>query len=174
MIDILEERDDWYEKYKSIWLAHYHETGETKWDIYPRPDNKTAPAGKAVDLSKSRLLLITSAGGFLKASQKRFDDENDLGDYTLRTFPTSTALSELAFAHTHYDHQAVDEDPQVLVPLRHLEDMVREGIIGELTENVITFCGYMPDMGRVIDELIPAILEIANAERSHAALLVPA
>ena len=174
MVDILEHRDEWQQKYDSTWLAHYQETGETKWDIYPRPDNKIAPAGSAVDLSKSRLLLITSAGGYLEAGQERFDDENDLGDYSLRTFPTSTALTELAFAHTHYDHQFVDEDPQVLVPLRHLEDMVREGIIGELTTQVISFCGYMPDMGCLIDETISQIIDIANAERSHAALLVPA
>jgi hypothetical protein len=34
------------------------------------------------------------------------------------------------FDHTHYDHTAVDEDPEVQLPLRHMEEMVAAGMIG--------------------------------------------
>ena len=40
----------------------------------------------------------------------------------------------------------------MLLPLRHLADMVDEGVIGELTSSVISFMGYQPDITRVIDE----------------------
>jgi hypothetical protein len=61
-----------------------------------------------------------------------------------------------------------------LVPLRHLEDLVTEGVIGEMAPSVMSFMGYQPDVTRVIDELIPPILEVAQAEEVQAALLVPA
>ena len=76
--------------------------------------------------------------------------------------------------HDHYDHTFIDQDPQVLLPLRHLEDMVTEGIIGELAPTVVSFMGYQPDVTRVLDELIPAIQQAIAAQSPQAALVVPA
>lgn len=172
-MEILEGREAWIVNYQSTWLDHYQKTGETKWDIYPKPNNKTAPSGKGIDLSQSRLMLISSAGSYLKASQEAYDASNLLGDYTTRIIPMDTAFDALAYSHEHYDHTAVDEDPQVLVPLQHLKDMVAEGKIGSLAQNYVSFSGYMPDMVRVIDETIPAIMEAVKMEQADAALLVP-
>jgi D-proline reductase (dithiol) PrdB len=119
-------------------------------------------------------MLISTAGGYLPDRQAPFDAGNPLGDYTIRVFPSSTPLDRLAYAHTHYDHAAVDADPQVLVPLDHLRDMVTEGQIGELAPPVVSFMGYQPDLARVVDETAPAIVHVAGAEEAHAALLVPA
>ncbi len=68
----------------------------------------------------------------------------------------------------------MEEDPQVLVPLRHLEDLVHEGVIGELAPTVVSFHGYQPDVTRLIKEAIPILLEAVQEEKAHAALLVPA
>lgn len=173
-MEILEDLEQWRADFERGWLAHYLETGEFDWKRYNRPKNKTAPAGPGVDLSRSRLALIPSAGGYLHQSQQPFDAENPFGDYTIRLFPSSTPFEAIAYAHTHYDHTAVDEDPQVLMPLRHLEDLVREGVIGELAPSVISFSGYLPEVDRTINELIPAIIEAAKAQKIDAALLVPA
>ncbi|MCB0192439.1 MAG: hypothetical protein KDJ65_10890 [Anaerolineae bacterium] len=173
-MDILENIDAWWAEFEQGWMAHYQATGETNWKIYNRPRNKTAPAGPGIDVSRSRLALISSAGAYLKDSQEPYDAENDLGDYAIRTFPSSTPFGALAYAHTHYDHAAVEADAQVLLPLRHLEDMVSEGMIGELAPSVISFHGYQPDVTRVIGETVPAIIAAAKAEQIDAALLVPA
>lgn len=172
-MEILENREEWYQTYQANWLRHYQETGETKWDLYQLPNNQHTPAGSRVDLAQSRLLLISSAGGYLPATQDPFNAENDLGDYTIRTFPVTTAPSAVAFAHTHYDHSAVNEDQQVLLPLGHLQALVAEGVIGALAEDVINFMGYQPDATRVVDETIPAIIDAAKALHAEAALLVP-
>jgi hypothetical protein len=103
-----------------------------------------------------------------------FDAANPLGDYTIRRFPVTTPLESVAYAHTHYDHTAVKADPQVLIPLRHLADLVDEGVIGQLAPAVISFMGYQPDVTRTVHELIPAILAAVKAEAAQAALLVPA
>ncbi|MEZ4615231.1 MAG: glycine/sarcosine/betaine reductase selenoprotein B family protein [Caldilineaceae bacterium] len=172
-MDILENRDEWYDTYQNSWLRHYQETGEIKWDLYKLPNNKVAPAGKGIDLSQSRLALISSAGGYLAARQEPFDAEHDLGDYTIRRFPVTTAPEQIAFAHTHFDHTAVNADQQVLLPLGHLQELVQEGRIGELAPDVISFMGYQPDAVRVVDETLPAIVAAAKEMQVQAALLVP-
>ena len=173
-MNIVEDLAGWQAKYEATWLAHWQKTGETKWDIYPRPTNSTAPAGPGIDLTQSRLVLISTAGGYLPATQQPFDAENDLGDYTIRTFPTDAPFTDLAYAHTHYDHTAINADPQVLLPLCHLAEMEKEGAIGKLAPAVISFSGYQPDVGRAVNELIPDIVAAAQNMESDAALLVPA
>jgi len=172
-MEILEDLPAWEAEFRAGWLAHYEQTGETNFKLYNRPKNNVAPAGPGIDLSQSRLALISTAGGYLRDRQAPFDAPNLLGDYTIRRFPTATPLTEIAYAHTHYDHTAVNADPQVLLPLRHLESMVEAGLIGELAPSVISFMGYQPNVRAVIEELIPAILEAAEAEAVEAALLVP-
>jgi len=172
-MEILENHDEWVQTFRENWLRHYQETGEIDWSRYNRPNHKQTPAGKGVDLAQSRLLLISSAGAYLPASQQPFDAEHDLGDYTIRTIPVTTSPDEIAFAHTHYDHTAVDDDQQVLLPLGHLHDLVRAGTIGALTTDLISFMGYQPDASRVADETTPAIVEAAQALHAEAALLVP-
>lgn len=172
-MEILEDRAGWEAAFRAGWLAHYARTGETDFKQYNRPKNSVAPGEPGVDLSESRLVLISSAGGYLPSSQIAFDAANPLGDYTMRRIPSTTSPRDIAYAHEHYDHAAVDADPQVLVPLGHLADLVAVGVIGTLTSNMISFMGYQPDVGRVLDELIPAILAAARAEGAQAALLVP-
>jgi D-proline reductase (dithiol) PrdB len=173
-MDILENKAQWLAEFRNGWLAHFNQTGETKWDIYNRPKNSVAPAGPGINLAESRLVLITSAGSYLTESQEPFNAVDPLGDYTIRTYPASTDFEDLSYAHDHYNHVAVEEDPQVLIPLRHLEDLVAEGRIGELAPDVISFHGYMPNSARFVDETIPMILEEVEKQQPDAALLIPA
>ena len=172
-MEILEDRAAWEAAYRAGWLAHFERTGETDFRQYVRPKNSVAPSGPGVALSRSHLLLISSAGGYLPGQQDSFDAPNPLGDYSIRLIPSDTPLAALAFAHDHYDHAAVDADPQALVPLGHLAELVAAARIGALTSHMISFMGYQPDVGRVLDELIPAIVAAARAEDVQAALLVP-
>jgi D-proline reductase (dithiol) PrdB len=173
-MEILENREAWLATFKEGWLAHYQQTGEFDWKLYNRPTNHLIPAGPGIELDQARLILISTAGGYLKGEQQPFDAADPLGDYTIRSFPSTSKFEELEFSHDHYNHEAVDEDPQVLLPLRHLEDLVREGVIGELCTSVVSLMGYMPVATRLVDETIPAILDAATAGEATAALLVPA
>jgi len=173
-MDILENKEQWLAEFRDGWLAHLNKTGETKWDIYNRPTNSVAPAGPGINLAESRLVLITSAGSYLADTQEPFNAVDPLGDYTIRTYPTSTSFEALNYAHDHYNHVAVEKDPQVLIPLRHLEDMVAEGVIGEMAPTVISFHGYTPNSARFVDETIPVILEEVEKQQADAALLIPA
>ena len=59
------------------------------------------------------------------------------------------------------------------MPLRHLEAMVSKGVVGELAPMVISVSGYQPDLRRVVDELIPAVLSAVDWEPVDSVLLVP-
>jgi hypothetical protein len=172
-MEILENRHQWLAEYRAGWLSHLNRTGEFDWKRYNRPTNRQVPAGPGVDLRKARLMLVSSAGSYLLGTQKPFDAAHPLGDYSIRVYPSSTRLGDLAFAHDHFDHAAVNQDPQVLVPLQHLEQLVIEGYIGELSSSVVSFMGYQPDVTRILDETIPLVLSVARAERASAALLIP-
>jgi hypothetical protein len=173
-MEILENRDEWEAGFRAGWLAHLETTGEFNWKIYRGPQNTPLPPTPGVDLSQSRLLLISTAGSYLPNTQKPFDAPNPLGDYTIRLVPSHTPFEAQAIAHDHYDQTAVNADPQVLLPLRHLVDLVEEGTIGELAPSLISYMGYQPDLIRIVDELIPAILPVAKDLQVGAALLVPA
>lgn len=173
-MEILENLESWQKEFEQGWLAHYQDTGEFDWSRYPKATNKEIPAGPGIDLSQSRLILISTAGAYLPASQEPFDAANPLGDYTLRLFPAATPFAGIAYAHDHYDHKDVNQDPQVLLPLRHLEDLVKEGVIGHLAPTIVSYSGYQPDATRVVRELIPPLLEAVKDEQVDAALLVPA
>ena len=172
-MDVVENLAAWQEAYAQ-WVSLYRENGRPDWTKYPFVRNRTAPAGPGIDLAHSRLMLISTAGGYLKDEQEPFDAANKFGDYSIRRFPVNTPFERLAFAHEHYDHTAVNADPQVLLPLQHLAAMVEEGDIGELAPSVISYSGYMPDMSRLVRELVPVVLAAARAEKPDGVLLVPA
>jgi D-proline reductase (dithiol) PrdB len=172
-MEILENREQWSETYRQVWLANLAASGVTDWRIYPIPRNEHTPGAPGIKLGESRLMLISSAGGYQRRSQEPFDAANPLGDYAVRTFSSSTPFQDLAFAHDHYDHALIERDPQVALPLLHLQEIAAAGRVGSLAPSVVSFMGYQPDAARTVDELVPRVLAIAKEEGADAALLAP-
>lgn len=170
---ILENKKQWSADYRNGWLSHLQETGEIDWNLYEHPRNKQTHGTSGVDLSQSRLLFITSAGAYRPGEQEPFDAPTLYGDYTIRQIPNTTSFSDLAYAHDHYDHEAINEDPRVALPLPYLQEMVGNGRLASLSPSFISFMGYQPDSARVVDETIPQIIRIAKEEKVQAALLAP-
>jgi len=173
-LEILKDYQGWLAAYRSGWLNHFNQTGKVDWSKYPLLRNNPAPEGTEVRLNQARLVLISSAGAYLRDKQEPFDAANLLGDYSMRLLPTDGPHTDRALAHTHYDHTAVNADPQVLLPIQHLKRMVANRSIGSLGEQIISFMGYQPDITRVVDELIPEIIRAVKNQNAQAAFLVPA
>jgi hypothetical protein len=164
---------EWLHAFQENWLAHLEKTGETNWSIYTRVINKFTPSGKAIKLNNCRLLFITSSGAYIPGEQDPFDEFNPLGDYSIRLIPSGTPLDQLDYSNAHFDPTAVKQDPQTLLPLQHLQEMVNQEKLGGLATEFISFCGYHPHAIRVVKELIPSILRTAKRQHVDAALLVP-
>jgi len=172
-MEILENKDEWTRTFQEGWFAHLKKTGHVDWRLYNHPRNRTSPAGPGISLRQSRIMLISSAGGYVDEVQEPFDAANPLGDYTYRLLPTEIAFDRIKYAHDHYDHTFVDEDPQVALPLTMLSRMVLQGKIGMMASSVISIMGYQPDSSMVVDELAPHIVKIAKEHFVQAALLAP-
>ena len=175
MAEIFDSQAEWQAQYESGWLAHYEASGEIDWSLYPRPRNREElSAHRAWICGKAGCSLSPPAGAYVPASQERYDDENDMGDYSIRAIPSDTPLDAIAYAHTHYPHDAVDADPQVLLPLRHLEALRDTGGICALAPHAVSFMGYQPDVARLVAETAPQMVAYAKEAAVRAALLVPA
>jgi hypothetical protein len=116
-MEILEDRDQLLANYQAGWLAHYRRTGEIDCARCNHSWRSSTPPGEDIYLAGSRLLLMSSVGAHLPGLQQPFDAGNPLGGDSTRRSSASTPSSELAIAHGHYDRAAIEQDPQVLVPL---------------------------------------------------------
>jgi hypothetical protein len=173
-MEILERPLEWLRAFQENWLADYEKNGQPDWTRYTYPHNRLTPSSSGISLSNSRLILISTAGAYYPGVHKPFDQEKPLGDYTIRVIPSSTPPGTLAFSNPEFDHRYVKEDPQVMLPLPHLREMVAAGILGSLAPVFVSFSGFQPHAIRVVKELIPAILEVAREHQVHAALIIPA
>lgn len=172
-MEIVENLEQWDAHFAQTWLASVQETGQLDWSDYQHATNKETPGTAGVDLSASRVMLISSTGGYLHAAQQPFDADSLYGDYTLRRWPSTVDFADLMFAHNHYDHCFIDQDAQVALPLRYLAELAEAGVIGSVAPSVLSFMGYQPDVGRVVRELIPAVQAAVAEEKPDAVLLAP-
>ena len=120
-------------------------------------------------LAQSRLALIAS-GGIYRRGQVAFHSKDDT---SLRLIPVDIRTEELRTSHFAYDQTDARRDPNVVFPIDTLRGLVREGVIGGLTDHAFTFMGGIYSSRRVREELAPAITGYLEAERADVALLVP-
>jgi hypothetical protein len=66
------------------------------------------------------------------------------------------------------------QDPEPLIPVRLLQNLVAEGVVGSLAPVFVSYCGFQPHAIRIVKELVPAILKASREHHAHAALIVPA
>ena len=98
-------------------------------------------------LSESRLALLSSAGIYVKASQPTFDldreqEHPEWGDPTWRSIPATARPADIAVAHLHIDDEDLLADPEIALPMRGLDELAREGVVGGAVANHVAVMGY--------------------------------
>jgi len=119
------------------------------------------------------LALISSAGAYIDGTPP-LDTSSAGGDLSFREIPIEVEESDLRFAARGYDPAAVQEDMNAQVPIARLLEFEQNGIIGQLNPVFWSFSGFIPDAGKVADELAPKLVERLQRYEVQAALLVPA
>lgn len=174
-MDIIESIDEWRERYNS-WQRGRDVSG-TRDDVgsdYPFVENRRAPFTPARRaLPMLNLALISSAGAYIDGTAP-FDVDAAAGDVSFREIPVEVEAADLRFAARGYNSTAVEQDMNAQVPIKRLEEFAGNGIIGQLNPVYWSFCGYIPDAGRLVEEMIPQLVARVKRYEVQAALLIPA
>ena len=139
---------------------------KTEGDPFTRLDK---PAKEA------RFALITTGGYSIEGPQDpfnalpRFDDTPP----EVRAIPLDVDQSKLRIDHAGYDHRFAKEDVNVNLPLDRLGELAEAGEIGSIAQQTQVVMGLQPNVGPLLNQLIPDLIETLTADEIEAVLLVP-
>ena len=141
------------------------------YEPYKWVHNDVAPPWATLQkpLDRCRVGLIAS-GGIYAAGQVAFHFKDDA---SFRAIPTGVNTADLRTAHFAYDQTDARSDPNVVFPIETLRLLVRERVIGSLTDHAFTFMGGIYSSRKVRDGLAPLLAERLLAEQADLVLLVP-
>lgn len=170
LVEIIEDIDGWRRRFQS-WRPS---AGDELGSDYPFVRNRRAPFTPARRaLPMLNLALISSAGAYIDGTPA-FDANSSSGDTSFREIPIEVEGSDLRFTARGYEPSAVHQDVNSELPIERLLEFEKNGIIGQLNPVFWSFCGFIPDAGRLVDEMVPKLVERVRRYEVQAALLVPA
>jgi D-proline reductase (dithiol) PrdB len=168
-VEIIEDIEGWRRRF-----AGWRPAGGDSLSDYPFVKNRRAPFRPARRaLPMLNLALISSAGAYIDGTTA-FDTTATNGDLTFREIPIEVEPSDLRFAARGYDPAAVQKDVNSQLPIARLLEFEQNGIIGQLNPVYWSFSGYILDAARLVEELVPKLIERIRRYEVQAALLVPA
>ncbi len=129
----------------------------------------------AKPLRQAKLALVTTAG-IHHRTQQPFDMNDSDGDPSYRALNGEELFNDFQITHDYYDHTDARKDPNIILPLRPLQEMVRAGLLGSLAQTHYAFMGHI--VGRHITTLVEKTArEVAaklKADQVDLVLLTPA
>ena len=173
-MEIIEQSANWQSEFDRWKQREGKVAGDKVGESYPFVKNTRAPftpLNRALPMMN--LALISSAGGFIDGADP-FDVNAPDGDLTFREIPNSIDPGDLRFSARGYDPALVEQDVNVQIPLARLSEFEANRIIGQLNSAFWSFCGFIPNAGRLVSEMLPRLIERLERYEVQAALLIPA
>ena len=132
----------------------------------------------AKPLSESTIALVSTAG-IARTDDRPFDQQRERrdpwwGDPSCRVIPLGTTEQDVRLYHLHIDPRFGEADLDVVLPMRRLAELAREGIAGPPASRHYSFMGYILDPAVLVGETAPAMADLMRADRVDAVVLVPA
>src|SRR5690349_9290481 len=129
-------------------------------------------------LSECTVALVSTAG-IARNDDRPFDQEGERrnpwwGDPSFRVIPLGTSESDVRLYHLHIDPRFGQADLDVVLPMRRLQELAREGMIGAAAPTHYSTMGYILDPAELLEKTAPALAASMRDERVDAAALVPA
>jgi D-proline reductase (dithiol) PrdB len=172
-LETIEQLEDWRRRYER-WRRDNTTVSDEVGDSYPFVKNRRAPFSPARRaLPMLNLALISSVGVYIDGTDP-FDIQAPDGDFTFREIPSEIEAEDLRFVARGYDQASVQADINSQVPLARLFEFEGNGIIGQLNQVFWSLCGFIPDAGRLVEEMVPRLIERVERHEVQAALLIPA
>lgn len=163
-------------RFASPLIKRYYQLSRVKKEL-PIP---FSPLGKP--LSQCRLSLVTTGGLYHLGHDRPFDQERERrepawGDPSYRAIPTDVDLKEIAVSHLHIHPDDPTADPNILLPVDRMKELVAEGRVGSLAAKAYSFMGYQgfpADHSGWKEKYGPEVLAALRADRVDAVLLTSA
>ena len=92
------------------------------------------------------------------------------GDTSHREIPRHTPVDQIEFGVGSYDHTDVNSDPNVMLPIDRLEELITSGTIGNSVEAHVGFNGGGGDLERLRSELAPVLIDRLKAMHADAVI----
>ncbi len=148
---------------------HYQKLGYDPYRWFFADDPSSwAPLRKP--LNKIKLGMLSTSGAYV-AGQRAYHYKDDT---SVREIPSDTPVEQLRFSHITENYLIeARRDPECLVPITALRQLVGEGVIRQLAPSVLSCMGGIYSQRRVRQELIPTVAATFAAQGVDAVLLVP-
>jgi D-proline reductase (dithiol) PrdB len=132
----------------------------------------------AKPLSDCTIALVSTAG-IARNDDQPFDQDGERrnpwwGDPSFRVIPLGTTEQDVRLYHMHIDPRFGQADLDVVLPMRRLADLSREGLVGRPAARHYSMMGYILEPTVLVEHTAPAIAEQMRLDRVDAAALVPA
>ena len=130
-------------------------------------------------LASSRIALLSSAGIYVKSSQPTFDVERERanpewGDPSWRSIPSAVDPADLEVAHLHISHEDIRSDPEVVLPIRTLDELVSERVAGSAADEHISVMGYQErSLEGWCQETAPQLIARLRDQQADGLVLAP-
>ena len=102
-----------------------------------------------------------------------FAGDDPEGDISFRRIPQDVAPASLDVLHSHIPQQVPREDMNTVFPLWRLQELQREGVVGEVAATHYSMLGYNTRAADVAEHMAPAIAALMKAEGVDLALIAP-
>lgn len=125
-------------------------------------------------LKNCRAAVVSSAG-LVGPDQEPFDNSTLGGDCSFREIRFDTELSALIDTHRSdlYDHSGLRRDPNLVLPLVRLGELVDTGRIGSVNQRHLSFMGSITAPGRLRKRTAPSAVRKLVEDGVDIALLLP-
>jgi len=126
-------------------------------------------------LAECKLAMVTTSGVH-HSTQEPFDMQDSEGDPSFRAIDAATISDDYKITHDYYDHSDAEKDLNIIFPLQRLQELQKEGVIGQLAGVHYSFMGHID--GRHIATLIgqsaQEVVKRLKQDQVDVVLLTPA
>jgi D-proline reductase (dithiol) PrdB len=131
----------------------------------------------AKPLSDCRVALVSSAG-IARHDQPPFDQNLERrdpwwSDQSWRPIPADTTQADVGIYHLHIDPRFGQQDLDCVLPLRRLQELAADGLVGPVAATHCSFMGYILQPRQLLSSTAPAIAARMAEEAVDVAVLVP-
>jgi D-proline reductase (dithiol) PrdB len=125
-------------------------------------------------LEKCKISLITT-GGIHTKKQKPFDMADKKGDPSYREISSDIAVEQLTITHDYYSHADALADPNLVLPIEPLRELLQQGKIGSIGPRFFSFMGHImgDHIKTLTQETAPEVAAALIGDGVDAAFLTP-